>query len=179
MSTRASVPVRRGPGTLGPGRRDLTSFVGRERELEHLHHLVADREPLVTVVGPPGIGKTRVAIQLSRQLAPESALVCDLRGIDTASGLVTTVAEHLDGHLETGPDPGDMVHAVGERLAEQDRTIVVLDNFEQLVPVGIEPLLTWLRTAAHILFRKPVVDGRIPCTRTEAIVLIVTPRKSS
>jgi AAA ATPase domain len=49
--------------------RQVTSFVGREPELDHLAALLAGA-PLVTLAGPGGIGKTRLALELAaRQLA--------------------------------------------------------------------------------------------------------------
>src|SRR4051794_39942027 len=41
-----------------------TAFVGREAELEHVRHLL-DTTRLVTLTGPPGIGKTRLASQVA------------------------------------------------------------------------------------------------------------------
>ncbi len=46
----------------------LTSFVGRARDLERLERLLG-RHRLVTVTGPGGSGKTRVAVELARRLA--------------------------------------------------------------------------------------------------------------
>src|SRR5271154_4258552 len=47
-----------------------TRFVGRRREMSELRTLLVEH-PLVTVLGPPGVGKTRLATELARALASE------------------------------------------------------------------------------------------------------------
>ena len=57
------------PGHIGtPPRRALTSFVGRRRELGRLRVLLADSR-LVTITGPGGAGKTRLAEEFAASLA--------------------------------------------------------------------------------------------------------------
>ena len=47
--------------------RKLTSFVGREREMAEIKQLLRTA-PLVTIVGPGGVGKTRLALQVAADL---------------------------------------------------------------------------------------------------------------
>ena len=48
----------------------LTSFIGREKEIQQVEHLVS-RARLVTITGSGGVGKTRLAIQVASALAPQ------------------------------------------------------------------------------------------------------------
>src|SRR5215472_5463119 len=57
------------PGNLP---RQLTSFVGHEHDLVELRRLLASK-PLLTLSGPGGIGKTRLALQLARDASPHYA----------------------------------------------------------------------------------------------------------
>src|SRR6266536_411161 len=45
----------------------LSSFVGRERELQELKHVLSGTR-LLTLTGPGGVGKTRLALEVSREL---------------------------------------------------------------------------------------------------------------
>src|SRR4029453_17897670 len=61
-------PPARAPDRFLPA--PLTTFVGRERELAGLRALLARRDArLLTVTGPGGVGKTRLAIEAARELA--------------------------------------------------------------------------------------------------------------
>ena len=109
----------------------LTSLVGRERELEQAMDMIAAHR-LVTVTGPGGVGKTRLATELARLADARFAggiRLLALADVRTASGLraAITIALGLQ----------DVVHAPFEdrvRTAVGDHEVLfVLDNFEQLL----------------------------------------------
>ncbi|WP_170225726.1 LuxR C-terminal-related transcriptional regulator [Pseudonocardia cypriaca] len=107
-----------------------TSFVGRERERDAV--LAALGEPgLVTVVGPGGMGKTRLAAVVAGGTAasfPAGGAFVDL--VPVGSGLVAHAVADALGVVERPPTP--LVRTLLDRLSA-GRALLVLDNCEQLV----------------------------------------------
>ena len=107
----------------------LTSFLGRRREVEEVLALLADHR-LVTLTGPGGSGKTRLALQVAAdcaELFADGVYFVALEPITSPDLFVPTVAQAV-----AMPDPGS---ASLQRLAEHlgSRTyLLVLDNFEQV-----------------------------------------------
>ena len=134
--------------------RDLTSFVGREAELAQLIELIDGGNRLITVLGPPGIGKTRVASRLLMSLSDRGVPVafCDLRGVEAVEDLCLTLGEVLGVQFGVSPALIDLVEQVGRALASHGPLVVVLDNFEQLVPAEPLPLSSWLTSGSAVTF---------------------------
>ncbi len=108
----------------------LTSFVGRERELTELRKLLAQAR-LVTLTGPGGSGKTRLAVELSAMLVDrftDGAWLTDLAGI-TDPGLVGAQVVEALGVRPGGDLP--VLDALRYRLRSAD-LLLVLDNCEHL-----------------------------------------------
>jgi predicted ATPase len=115
----------------------LSSFVGRAATLEALHKSLLAGERLVTLVGPPGIGKTRLAARYAQTYGNAyptgGAWFCDLtlaRDAVQATAAVCTALGILTTELPAHAGGRD---AVGTALASRGATLLVLDNFEQLV----------------------------------------------
>jgi predicted ATPase/class 3 adenylate cyclase len=127
------------PGGNLPKR--LTSFVGRDRELEMLEHLLAG-SALVTLTGPGGAGKTRLAIETARRRASsfgDGAWLVRLEGIEDPELVLDAIAGTL-GLVESPQiTPIERLQAF---LAGRS-ILLVLDNFEHLMPAaaGIHALL--------------------------------------
>ena len=122
-----------------------TSFVGRDDELAELIRLIEPRDVrLVTLTGPGGIGKTRLAVEAARRLAPrfpDGVAYVALDRLADPELVPAAIADAL-GLPSLGPDQPT---ALARRLREQ-RLLLVLDNFEHLL-VGA-PLVTLLLEAA-------------------------------
>ena len=114
----------------------LTRFVGRTRELEELRKLVgADR--LVTLTGPGGTGKTRLGIEAARSVLdrfPDGVWFVALDAVRDPALVMPTIAQTLDLPEPPGRSIPDVVR---ERL-RQERTLLVLDNLEQILEAAPE-----------------------------------------
>lgn len=112
---------------------NLTSFVGREQELVEIDGLVTDPAcRLLTLVGPGGVGKTRLAIAAaSRQLEafPHGACFVALAGVSSIEGIVPSILQALELQLSR---EGDLKKQLMDFLREKE-LVVVLDNFEHLL----------------------------------------------
>ncbi|HZT43605.1 MAG TPA: tetratricopeptide repeat protein [Chthonomonadaceae bacterium] len=124
----------RAPSSLpGPLPLPLTGFVGRAQEITDITGLLASTR-LVTLMGPGGVGKTRLAIQLARQLAgnyPAGVGFVDLAGLTDAAQIPQAIASVL-GVRERKPP---LFEALIEHLRGR-QLLLVLDNFEPLVDEG-------------------------------------------
>jgi predicted ATPase/class 3 adenylate cyclase len=110
---------------------ELSSFVGRERELERARTLFADAR-LLTLTGPGGTGKTRLAIELARSVADDfadGAAFVPLAAISDPALVSPTIRHTLGISEEPGRTP---VETLAARLAGRE-VLLVLDNFEQVV----------------------------------------------
>jgi predicted ATPase len=108
----------------------LTSFIGRRRELAALADLLASHR-LVTLTGPGGIGKTRLALELAAGLLgrfPDGVWLVELDPLEQPGLVPPTVAavlgiDEVPGHA--------LVDTLAERLKDR-RLLLVLDNSERL-----------------------------------------------
>jgi predicted ATPase/DNA-binding CsgD family transcriptional regulator len=121
------------PGTSGlPVER--TSFVGREREVDRIRGLLADTR-LLTLTGPGGIGKTRLAIEAARRSSKRfvgGIYFVELAGLRDPGLLLATIG----GALGIGQSDGaSAIEALVQRLGRPE-TLLVLDNFEHLSSAG-------------------------------------------
>ena len=111
-----------------------TTFVGRDRELAELVSLLRrDVVRLVTLTGPGGTGKTRLALQACAEVAdsyPDGVWWVPLASLQDPSLAPLAVAEALELRADLGVEAGDRVSAglSGKRL------LLLLDNAEHLLP---------------------------------------------
>ncbi|ABL79541.1 transcriptional activator domain (plasmid) [Nocardioides sp. JS614] len=114
-----------------------SSLVGRAAEVSAVDDLLRERR-LVTVVGPAGVGKTRLAIEVARGLAPAGGVwLVRLDGVDASASIPRTVAETL--RLAGGEQ------MLVERFSGSE-TVLVLDNCEHVVD-GVAELASSLLDA--------------------------------
>ena len=151
--------------------RPVSSFVGRAREQEELVHLLSNGTRLVTLSGPGGSGKTRLAVEVATELVPAFAagvFWVELAPLRDPALVTETIAQVL------GAKDG-LVEHVGER-----EMLLLLDNFEQVIEAATElgpvlercPRLRMLVTSRELLR----IDGEVeysvlPLREPEAVEL--------
>ena len=144
--TRATAVEELG-GALLP--QPLTGLLGRDADVETLRRWLADPDArLITLVGPGGVGKTRLALELAHALASSGTprvVFVSLAAVRNPAFVAPVVAEAL-GVLDATPINLPM----RARAACDGRsTLLVLDNFEQVLDAA--PLVTDLLTAVAAL----------------------------
>jgi predicted ATPase/serine/threonine protein kinase len=129
-----------------------TAFVGRDKELAAAQELLSRPDVrLVTVTGPGGIGKSRLAIEVARHLTEQFAggvYFVPLSAITDPGLIILTIAQTLGLRETSGEAPLD---ALRERLRNSSgsMTLLLIDNFEHLVEAA--PLLAEVLTLAPSL----------------------------
>lgn len=127
----------------------LTAFVAREDEVARIAEWLADPEGrLMTLVGPGGVGKTRLALEAATRLGSDflhGACFVPLAALDTVEQIVPALAEALQFTFQPSPDARrQLLHYLRER-----ETLLVLDSFEHLVE-GVDLLSEILAGAPQV-----------------------------
>ena len=132
--------------------RELSTFVGRHETLSEIRSAFAGGARLVTVLGAPGTGKTRVARRYGAEHAASSGPVIffDLASARSLTDIVAAVASVLDVPLQA--NQSDAAMQLGRALAARGRSLFIFDNFEQLVASARASLGVWLEMAPEGLF---------------------------
>jgi predicted ATPase/DNA-binding CsgD family transcriptional regulator len=137
--------IRRDPGELPA---EVTGFVGRQRELAVLDGLLGTAR-LVTVTGPGGVGKTRVALRAaarSRGQFADGVCLAELGGLHDPDLLPHTVATCLG---LPGQDTGSQTDAIVDYLRGR-RLLLILDSCEHLIGACAALAQSVLRYAAQV-----------------------------
>ncbi|MGZ4693246.1 MAG: ATP-binding protein, partial [Acidimicrobiales bacterium] len=125
--------VDRSPSTL-PAQR--STFVGRQHDVDVLRRLLLDHR-LVTLTGPGGTGKTRLAIEVAGREGPRrpgGTYFADLAALDDGDHVAAAVARACLAPPDAGRAPMDQLL---DALADHD-ALVVLDNCEHVLDAAAE-----------------------------------------
>ncbi len=156
--------------------RIFTDFIGRETEVDALCELLCDeRTALVTLTGPGGVGKTRLALEVATALAdqfPDGVAFAGLIPVRDAELVGSTIARTFGFDGVAGEEAVERV----ARLIGNRRMLLVLDNFEHVLdaaPVVSQlisrcPRLTVLATSRAPLRLSGEIERAVPPLRVIA-----------
>lgn len=125
----------------------LTALVGRRNEIDAVKQLLKQHR-LITLTGPGGIGKTRLALRVAEEVSgffKDGVYFVDLAEVNEAALVINTIAYVL-GVAESLDTP---LLILTQEALRHKQLLLVLDNFEHLLAAA--PVVADLLTAAHEL----------------------------
>ncbi|MGW2458268.1 AfsR/SARP family transcriptional regulator, partial [Streptomyces sp. NPDC001761] len=185
-SSPATVPGPQGsltPATPTNLLHPLTPLVGRDRALADLAALLA-RQRLVTLTGPGGVGKTRLAVAVAQGFAsggvPDGVWFVEFGGVrgataDDLAGIVAAALGLHDGAPSAPPATGTATASPVHRLAaalRERRTLLVLDNCEHVVASAAELVAPLLHSAPGL---RVLTTSQEPLALAGETVFLVEP----
>jgi len=106
----------------------LTNLIGVENTVQTLIRLLSRADVrLLTLLGPGGIGKTRLSIEVARRMGQEACFV-DLSALRDPSRVAATIAQNLGIK--------DKTNSALKATLRSHEFLLILDNFEQILPAG-------------------------------------------
>ena len=149
---------------------EATSFVGRRHELAELRKRLATAR-LVSLVGPGGVGKTRLAVRIATDLArgfPDGAWLVELADVRDPGLVGSAVLAALDLRDQSATDPRALLlsHLRDRKL------LLVVDNCEHLLEASAQLVTDLLRAAPGV---RVVATSREPLSIPGEHVIPIPP----
>ncbi len=153
MARAPAADAPRVPTNLEPA---PTRFIGRDVELDALADLVADAK-VVSVLGPPGVGKTRLAREYAERAAsalaprfPGGVWFVELGEVRSLTGVQAAVRAALD--IESATGELEAKHDISRAVARLGKTLLVLDDADAVVAELGPVLACWAAGAGEARF---------------------------
>jgi predicted ATPase/serine/threonine protein kinase/Tfp pilus assembly protein PilF len=134
-----------------------TRFIGRRAELDALSRRFDQGARLVTLTGPGGTGKTRLAngyaeSRLGSMGHHGGAWWCDLTEAEDTEGILHAVGRALKVPLSPGRSTAELVQQLAAAIARMGEVLLVFDNLEQVVPHAAATVGEFLQQAEQARF---------------------------
>ncbi len=158
-----------------------TTLIGREADIASVVDLLTTGgSRLVTLTGPGGVGKTRLAIAVAERVAqhfPGGVVFVPLAAIDDEAAVMPAIAAALAVALDAG---ADAFEAVADRIADSP-LLLVLDNVEQVVGVApaLDRLLMRCAGLALLVSSRAVLRLRVEREYTVSGLSVPSPESAS
>jgi len=140
-----------GASSTGPQQVNLpaqpTAFIGRRQELAQIKRLLSTTR-LLTLTGPGGIGKTRLALKAAEEISydfQDGSFFVSLAPIRSVDHLIQTIAEAVNFPLPTYEDPKRQLL----RYLQKKNLLLVMDNFEHLLD-GVSIVSEILKNTSNV-----------------------------
>ncbi|MCP4869311.1 MAG: AAA family ATPase [Proteobacteria bacterium] len=143
---------------------------GRDADHARLAALVGTHR-LVTVLGPAGIGKTRLATSVAEN-HPGGAVTAELDAASTADAVRDVVAAALGSPLASGGDDDDPDDLIAAALSARGPTLLLLDNLEQVIDDAAPLTAAWLAGAPDLTV---LTTSREPLRIAGEVILDLAP----
>jgi predicted ATPase/DNA-binding winged helix-turn-helix (wHTH) protein len=158
-----------------------TLFLGREKDIGWLEERFSGSDRLITLLGAPGCGKSRLAREfLSRHRetgAIDGLLFCDLEFAQDVLGVLTALSGALHIPMKgNGQDEKELTTHLGNVLAMRGIVVVLFDNVERVSGVLKNQITTWAALAPAARF---VVTSRKPLNLAMEQRLVLKPLSDS
>jgi len=136
---------------------DPSAFVGRDPELRALGSFLQGDRPILTLVGTPGSGRSRLALRFAAsrlvELAPAGgAFHVDLSRARDGEGICTAIAHALSITLVPSQPLSEVMKHLGLGLGGRGRLLLVLDDVDGVATVLADLLTRWLPLAPQTRF---------------------------
>lgn len=146
-----------------------TRLIGRGSELHEIRDLLQEQR-LISLTGPPGSGKTRLALEIGRANLgrfTDGAWFAGLAPVQDPDLVSTAVAEALAVKEEAGTP---MIDVVGRHLAQRS-LLLIMDNFEHVLDAA-SSVARWLEASPHL---RVLVTSRAPLHLSGEYEFVVPP----